>query len=61
MYTIYIDDSGDPGLKSKGSPTHAFALTAVVVSDIEWLNVLDALVDFRRYIRDAFGVRVGMS
>lgn len=58
MYLFYIDDSGDDGLKSEGSPTDAFVLSALIVSDDEWLTTLDEVVDFRRFLRDQFGLRM---
>ena len=58
MYLVYIDDSGDPGLPSKGSPTDAFVLSALLVKDRQWLDTLDQVLGFRRFLRDAFGLRV---
>ena len=57
MYLIYVDESGDTGLKSVGSPTDAFVLAALCVRDDMWLETLDQLVAFRRFVRQAFGLR----
>jgi hypothetical protein len=57
MYLIYIDDSGDTGLPSKGSPTEAFVLSCVIVHDKDWLQTLDNLKRFRRFLANTFGVR----
>lgn len=58
MYFIYIDDSGDTGLMNKGSPTKAYVLSALVVPHTDWLDMLDELIEFRRFLRDEFGVKV---
>jgi hypothetical protein len=57
MYLIYIDDSGDTGLMSRGSPTNAFILCALVVEDHAWLTVLDEIKAFRRFLQHQFGIR----
>ena len=56
VYLFYIDDSGDTGLKSAGSPTDAFVLCALIVQDHAWLSTLDEIVTFRRFLRKAFGI-----
>lgn len=57
MYLVYIDDSGDTGFKSAGSPTDAFILSAVIVKDEDWLNTLDQIISFRRFLFQNFGLR----
>ena len=57
MYLVYIDDSGDTGLKTAGSPTDAFVLSAVVIRDRDWLNTLDELKRFRQFLYNNFGLR----
>lgn len=54
VYLFYIDDSGDTGLKSQGSPTDAFVLCALIVEDHAWLSTLDEIVTFRRFLRREF-------
>jgi len=54
MYLVYSDESGDSGYDN--SPTPAFTVSALVVSDSDWMEALDTLVDFRRWVRDEFGV-----
>lgn len=55
---VYIDDSGDTGLKSNGSPTDAFVLCAVIVEDRSWRTTLDEIVKFRRHLKEQFGLRM---
>lgn len=54
MYFAYFDESGDAGYKN--SPSSAFTLATVIVHEREWLATLDELVNFRRYLRDNFGI-----
>ena len=54
MYFAYFDESGDAGYER--SPAPAFTLAAVIVHDRAWLDTLDQLVSFRRYLRDNFGI-----
>jgi hypothetical protein len=52
-----MDESGDPGT-SKGSPTPTYTVAAVLVNDRAWLEVFNQLIDFRRYVRTNYGVRM---
>jgi hypothetical protein len=54
MYFAYFDESGDPGYVN--SPTQAFVLSCILLHDKKWLQTLDHLVSFRRYLRDNFGL-----
>jgi len=56
VYLVYIDDSGDTGLISGNSPTDAFILNALIVQDDAWLDTLDEIINFRRFLRDNFGL-----
>lgn len=56
MYLIYVDESGDPGMK--GSPTRYFVLSGLVVHELRWLATLDAIVDFRRHLRARYGLKL---
>jgi len=56
MYLMYVDESGDPGLA--GSPTEIFVLCGLVVHELRWRRTLEALVAFRRRMRDAFGLKL---
>jgi hypothetical protein len=53
---MYVDESGDPGMQN--SPTRYFALSGLVVHEQRWLTTLDSLVEFRRGIRDHFGLKL---
>ena len=54
MYLMYVDESGDPGLV--GSPTRYFSLTGLVIHELRWNEYLDRLIDFRRRMRNQFGL-----
>lgn len=56
MYLMYVDESGDIGLQN--SPTRYFVLTGLVVHELRWRPSLDQLIDFRRRMRDAFGIKL---
>lgn len=56
MYMMYVDESGDPGLVA--SPTRYFVLSGVVVHELRWRDYLDQLLDFRRRMQRAFGLRL---
>jgi hypothetical protein len=56
MYLLYVDESGDPGLTA--SPTNFFVLSGIVVHELRWNNCLDQMIDFRRRMQRAFGLRV---
>lgn len=47
---MYVDESGDVG--TINSPTRYFVLSAIVVHELRWREVLQNLVVFRRYLRD---------
>jgi hypothetical protein len=48
----YVDESGDKGLR--GSTT--YALGCVMVSDVDWPAAFDALLGFRRFLRDRYSI-----
>lgn len=56
MYLMYVDDSGDPGLVN--SPTRYYILSGLVVHELRWQSYFDQLIDFRRRLRDQFGIRL---
>jgi len=56
VYLSYVDKAGDPGLTN--SPTRYFALAGVVVHELRWKDVLDALIEFRRDMRRRFGLKL---
>lgn len=56
MYLLYVDESGDPGMVN--SPTSHFVLSGLAVHESRWQAVLRELLDFRRRMRQAFGLKV---
>ncbi|MCD6361772.1 MAG: DUF3800 domain-containing protein [Armatimonadetes bacterium] len=56
MYLMYVDESGDCGLTN--SPSQYFVLTGLVVHESAWLKSLDELVQFRQFLKGAYGLGV---
>jgi hypothetical protein len=56
MYLMYVDESGDCGLVK--SPTRYFILTGIVLHELRWHEYKDRLVDYRRRMRTAFGLKL---
>lgn len=54
MHFAYVDESGDPG--PSGSKT--FTLGCLLLEDRAWLHALDELLEFRRGLRDRFGLPI---
>lgn len=54
MYFMYVDESGDAGLIN--SPTRYFALSGLIVHELRWNDYLDRLIEFRRRMRNKFGL-----
>jgi len=54
MYFAYFDESGDAGYAN--SPSETFTLACVLVHESQWLEALDRLVSYRRYLRTRFGL-----
>lgn len=54
MYLMYVDESGDSGLT--GSPTRYFVLTGVVLHELRWNEYLSRLIDYRKRMRNTFGL-----
>ena len=54
MYFLYVDESGDSGMVNTPSPY--FVLTGIVVHELRWNDYLDRLVDFRKRMRNTFGL-----
>jgi len=54
MYFMYVDESGDSGLKN--SPTRFFTLSGVVMHELRWNEYLDRLIEFRKRMRNSFGL-----
>lgn len=53
---MYVDESGDIGLKN--SPSRFFILTGLVVHELRWQANLNQLVNFRRRMRVLHGLKL---
>lgn len=58
MYLMYVDDSGDCGLPSDGSPSALFCLSGLVVHEMRWKETLDDLAAFRRWLYQKYKVNI---
>jgi hypothetical protein len=56
MFLAYVDDSGDTGRGRGNSKTYTLGCVLVLASS--WPRVFDELIDFRRFLKDRFGVPV---
>ncbi len=54
MYLMYVDESGDAGLHK--SPTRFFTLTGLVIHELRWGDYLERIIEFRRRMRNTFGL-----
>jgi hypothetical protein len=53
---MYIDESGDSGLVN--SPKRYFVLTGLIVHETKWQTSLDELINFRRQLKQKFGIKL---
>lgn len=53
---MYVDESGDPG--TAGSPTKYFILSAVVIHEASWKNVLDDFLKLKRHFKERYGLMI---
>ncbi|RZB22226.1 DUF3800 domain-containing protein [Micrococcus luteus] len=58
MIFAYVDETGDTGDPSKRGSSSCYALGCVLVPEVQWDSALNELVDFRRKVRDAHGVKL---
>jgi hypothetical protein len=56
MYLCYSDESGDSGYAAQGSPSSAFVLSAILLKDSDWSDLLDRMKAMRGYFHQEFGV-----
>lgn len=56
MYLMYVDESGDVGIHK--SPTRFFVLSAIVIHENSWRQILQNLVTFRHELRDKKGLKM---
>jgi hypothetical protein len=56
MYLMYVDESGDTGLRN--SPTDYFILSGLVVHESRWRDFIAALIALRHKLRADYGLPV---
>ena len=56
MYLMYVDESGDDGILN--SPTEFFVLSGLVMHELRWRDCVGRIYDFRKRMRDKFGLRI---
>ena len=56
MYLLYVDESGDSGLHC--SPSRYFALSGFVVHELRWHETLESIINFRKHLRDTYGLKL---
>jgi hypothetical protein len=56
MYFLYVDESGDIGIKN--SPTKYFALSGLVVHELKWHETLETIINFRRILKAKYGLKL---
>jgi len=54
MYLMHTDESGDSGIVN--SPTRYFVLSGIVLHELRWNEYLSRLIEFRKRMRNAFGL-----
>lgn len=55
MYLAYMDESGDPGPNS-AIPTYTVGIAFIHAS--RWVDEFEAMLDFRRYLRRTYGLKL---
>jgi hypothetical protein len=58
MYLLYVDESGDTGHLSSGSPSEIFILSGIVIHELAWKPTLDKVIDFRRYLKNKYNFKM---
>jgi len=53
---MYVDESGDPGLIN--SPTKYFILSAMLITDLDWLHYFEKIKDYRRKMKTTYGIKM---
>ena len=56
MFLVYVDESGDVGLHN--SPSDFFCLSAIVIHENDWHDVLEKTIDFRKELRQRYGFKL---
>lgn len=58
MFLMYVDESGDTGLPSAGSPTRYYCLSGLVVHELYWQTAHRQLVTFRQRLSQQYRVHL---
>ena len=53
---MYVDESGDSGMVN--SPSRYFVLSGLIVHELRWHTYLDTLIQFRRTLKQPYGLRL---
>jgi len=56
MFLMYVDESGDCGFLSAGSPTKFYILSGMVLHELRWKEILEKCIDFRKRMRAKFNI-----
>ncbi len=56
MYIMYVDESGDTGIKPGSS--EYFILSALIIHEKRWNSFIKSFIDFRRSVNKATGFKV---
>jgi hypothetical protein len=56
MYLMYVDESGDCGMPSDGSPSALFCLSGLVVHELRWRDTMTQLLSFRHWLKGRYKV-----
>ena len=56
MYLMYVDESGDCGMPSAGSPSGLFCLSGLVVHELRWRDTMTQLLSFRHWLKGRYKV-----
>jgi hypothetical protein len=55
---MYVDESGDPGSPGTPGTSPLFVLTGLVIHELRWHASLTDLVDFRRWCKAMYGLKL---
>lgn len=57
VYICYFDESGDTGI-SPIQRKHAsyFILNCIIIQEVNWLDVLNCIVEWRRFLKNEYGI-----
>ena len=58
MFLMYVDESGDTGLPTAGSPTCFYCLSGLVVHELYWQTAHRQLVTFRQRLSQQYRVHL---